>query len=58
MVPEMEPDDDLFKSFFQTEGEPRQIRFDYTGARGLHVSPRNGMPKVAQITMTDSMICF
>ena len=39
-----------FKSCFQKARENRKVRFDYTSAHGLHVSPRprRGAPKAGQ----------
>ena len=46
--PEMDPKEDSFGSCFQKKWENRKVRFDCTGAYGLHVSPRPGAPKATQ----------
>ena len=48
MVAETEPQYDLFRSRLQKASENREVRFDCTGACGLHVSHRHGTPKEAQ----------
>ena len=48
MVIEMDPKGDSFGSCFQKKIENRKVRFDCTGAYGLHVNPRPGTPKATQ----------
>ena len=48
MVPKMDPILDSFGSCFEKKTENGKVRFDRTGAYGLHVSPRPGTPKAAQ----------
>ena len=48
MVPKMDPRVDSFGSCFQKKRENRKVRFDCTGAYGLHVSSRRGAPKATQ----------
>ena len=48
MIPKMDPKGDSLGSCFQKKKGNRKVRFDCTGAYGLHVSPRCGAPKAAQ----------
>ena len=48
MVPKMAPRLGSFGSCFLKKKENRTVRFDYTGAYGLHVNPRPGTPKATQ----------
>ena len=48
MVTGMDPKGDSFGSCFQKKWENRKVRFDCTGAYGLHVSPCPGTPKATQ----------
>ena len=48
MVPKMDPTFDSFGSCFRKKKENRKVRFDCTGAYGLHVNPRPGTPKAKQ----------
>jgi len=48
MITKMDPIFDSFGSCFRKKKENRKVRFDYTGAYGLHVNPRPGTPKAEQ----------
>ena len=52
LVIEMEPEGDCLKSSFHKSSETREVRFDCTGACGLHVSPRHGAPQAARYYVT------
>ena len=47
-VIDMGPEGDFLEALFSGITEGRKVRFDCTGAHGLHVSPRRGTPKVAR----------
>ena len=47
-VPKMDPRFDSFGSCFQKKRENRKVRFDCTGAYGLHVSSRREAPEAIQ----------
>ena len=48
MVPKMDPRVDSFGNCFQKKKENQKVRFDCTGAYGLHVSSRREAPKATQ----------
>ena len=47
-VTEMEHQGRFVRSCLQKTSGNREVRFDFTSAYGLHVSPRHGAPKEAQ----------
>ena len=46
--PQNEPKVNTFGSRFQKMREDRKVRFDYTGAYGLQMSPHRGTPRATQ----------
>ncbi len=46
--PQNKPKVDTFGSCFQKMKENRKVRFDCTGAYGLHMSPHRGAPRATQ----------